>query len=264
MYGVRQLGDEQNLKAESKKLKVTDIKYFSLSYWLLALAIMFFYNGVFPFVADASEFIHVKYKFNLKTSSYLAGAVYDVSMIVSPFLGGLIDIIGRRGILAVMCASLTIPVFGILAFTSVYPLVATLWLGVTYSFAAASLWPSIPLVVSPATVGTAMGLTTSIQMIGIGVSNLIVGQILGKNLHLERDETLLRWKYVMIFLLANSLACVLTTVFLNINDKRRGGILNLSRKQKALKAAQLENEQEEKEPDESDPLIPNRRRHVIN
>ncbi|XP_069126769.1 lysosomal dipeptide transporter MFSD1-like [Argopecten irradians] len=264
MYGVRQLGDEQNLKAESKKLKVTDIKYFSLSYWLLALAIMFFYNGVFPFVADASEFIHVKYKFNLKTSSYLAGAVYDVSMIVSPFLGGLIDIIGRRGILAVMCASLTIPVFGILAFTSVYPLVATLWLGVTYSFAAASLWPSIPLVVSPATVGTAMGLTTSIQMIGIGVSNLIVGQILGKNLHLERDETLLRWKYVMIFLLANSLACVLTTVFLNINDNRRGGILNLSRKQKALKAAQLENEQEEKEPDESDPLIPNRRRHVIN
>lgn len=33
--------------------KVTDIKHFSLSYWLLALAIMFFYNGVFPFVADA-------------------------------------------------------------------------------------------------------------------------------------------------------------------------------------------------------------------
>ncbi|XP_033738303.1 major facilitator superfamily domain-containing protein 1-like [Pecten maximus] len=264
MYGVRQLGDEQNLKAESKKLKVTDIKYFSLSYWLLALAIMFFYNGVFPFVADASEFIHVKYKFDLKTSSYLAGAVYDVSMVVSPFLGGLIDVIGRRGILAVMCASLSIPVFGILAFTSVYPLVATLWLGITYSFAAASLWPSIPLVVSPATVGTAMGLTTSIQMIGIGVSNLVVGQILGKSLHLKREETLLRWKYVMVFLLANSLACVLTTVFLNINDKRRGGILNLSRKQKAMKAAQLEADQAEKEPDERDSLIPNRRRPVIN
>lgn len=45
----------------------------------------------------------------------------------------------------------------------------------------ASLWPSIPLVVSQATVGTAMGLTTSIQMIGIGISNLVVGQILGKN-----------------------------------------------------------------------------------
>ena len=42
------------------------------------------------------------------------------------------------------------------------------------------MWPTIPLVVSQATVGTAMGLTTSLQMIGIGVCNLIVGEILGK------------------------------------------------------------------------------------
>ena len=43
----------------------------------------------------------------------------------------------------------------------------------------ASMWPSVPLVVSQATIGTAMGVTTSIQMIGMGISNLIVGQILG-------------------------------------------------------------------------------------
>ena len=46
-----------------------------------------------------------------------------------------------RGILALSCSLLTIPVFGILAFTHVYPLVATLWLGVTYSFAAVSTKP---------------------------------------------------------------------------------------------------------------------------
>jgi hypothetical protein len=40
------------------------------------------------------------------------------------------------------------------------------------------MWPSIPLVVSQATVGTAMGVTTSVQMIGIGLSNLVVGKIL--------------------------------------------------------------------------------------
>ena len=43
------------------------------------------------------------------------------------------------------------------------------------------MWPSIPLVVTQATVGTAMGLTTSIQMIGIGISNVVVGQILSSN-----------------------------------------------------------------------------------
>ncbi|XP_064605345.1 LOW QUALITY PROTEIN: major facilitator superfamily domain-containing protein 1-like [Liolophura sinensis] len=232
VVGVRQLGQAEDLKIESKKLKVTDIKHFSLSYWLLALTIMFFYNGVFPFVADASKFIQDKYEFDKKTSAYLAGAVYDASMVLSPFLGFVIDRIGKRGILALSCAVLTIPVFGLLAFTTIYPLVSTLWLGITYSFAAASMWPSIPLVVTQSTIGTAMGLTTSIQMIGIGVSNVVVGEILGKNQHLSREETLPRWKYVMIFMLANVLACVTTTIFLNINDKRKGGVLNQSRSQK--------------------------------
>lgn len=46
---------------------------------------------------------------------------------------------GLRGIFAVACAVLTLPVFGLLAFTFVPPLVSTIWLGVTYSFAAVSL-----------------------------------------------------------------------------------------------------------------------------
>lgn len=41
------------------------------------------------------------------------------------------------------------------------------------------MWPSIPLVVVQATIGTAMGIATSVQMFGIGFSNLIVGEILG-------------------------------------------------------------------------------------
>ena len=36
------------------------------------------------------------------------------------------DIIGMRGILALFCSIATIPVFGLLAFTEVHPLVCTL------------------------------------------------------------------------------------------------------------------------------------------
>jgi len=43
--------------------RVTDIRYFSMSYWLLALTIMFFYNGVFPFVADSRYGYHYKWRF---------------------------------------------------------------------------------------------------------------------------------------------------------------------------------------------------------
>ncbi|KAK7099982.1 lysosomal dipeptide transporter MFSD1-like [Littorina saxatilis] len=270
-WGVKQLGDEDNLKQESKKLKVTDIKNLSLQFWLVALAIMFFYNGVFPFMADASEFINDKYgdryHLNDRTSAYMAGAVYDVSMLISPFLGALIDIVGKRGILAFLCALLTIPPFCFLAFTNIYPLISTLWLGFTYSFAAASMWPTIPLVVSQATVGTAMGLTTSLQMIGIGICNLVVGQILGKkNSGSSVDEHQLeRWKYVIIFLLANSLCCMAITVILNIVDKKRNGILNISRKQKRRMLAereQLISGTSYEEPEERDPLLPGRGRNI--
>jgi len=258
IIGVKQLGDTENLRTESKKVRVTDVRYFSLSYWLLALTIMFFYNGVFPFVADSSKFIHVKYGFSDKTSSYISGSVYDVSMVLSPFLGGLIDVLGLRGYLAMGCALGTIPVFGILAFTDVYPLVATLWLGITYSFAASSMWPSIPLVVSQATIGTAMGLTTSIQMIGIGISNVVVGQILGEADYddsSQHDLILRRWKFVMIFLLANTLACVTTSVFLNVTDRKRGGILNLSRKEKLKAQNLLTQSGEDSSDDEREPLL---------
>lgn len=48
------------------------------------------------------------------------------------------DNVGLRGIFAGACAILTLPVFGLLAFTYVPPLVSTIWLGITYSFAAVS------------------------------------------------------------------------------------------------------------------------------
>uniref|UniRef100_A0A1I8FB20 Lysosomal dipeptide transporter MFSD1 n=1 Tax=Macrostomum lignano TaxID=282301 RepID=A0A1I8FB20_9PLAT len=197
VYGVRAMGLTEELQQESRR------------FWLLVLSIMFYYNGVFPFVADASQFINQKYSLDDKVSAYITGAVYDVSMLLSPFLGGLI-----RGYLALLCALLTIPVFGLLAFTTVYPLVSTLWLGVTYSFAAASMWPSLPLVVPRATLGTALGFTTSVQMIGIGVSNVVVGRILGQT-DSTRSVMLDRWKLVMLYLLGNVIAAVVVTLLLN-------------------------------------------------
>jgi len=47
---------------------------------------------------------------------------------------------GRRGILILICAVQTVPVYGILAFAPrIHPLVSTLWLGFIYSVAAVSV-----------------------------------------------------------------------------------------------------------------------------
>ncbi|XP_067859393.1 lysosomal dipeptide transporter MFSD1 isoform X3 [Heptranchias perlo] len=135
--GTKQLGLDDVLQQESKKMRFQDIRYLSLRYWLLVFTIMFFYNGIFPFVADASKFIQDKYSgYSQQEASYIAGAVYDSSLVLFAIAGILIDYVGLRGIFAMACAVLTLPVFALLAFTFVSPLVSTIWLGVTYSFAA--------------------------------------------------------------------------------------------------------------------------------
>ncbi|XP_015215360.2 lysosomal dipeptide transporter MFSD1 [Lepisosteus oculatus] len=228
--GMRQLGLDGAIQEESRKVRVQNVRQLSLRYWLLVLTIMFFYNGIFPFIADASKFIQDKYStYSQKEASYIAGAVYDSSLVLSAAVGILIDHIGLRGVFAVGCAVLTLPVFALLAFTFVPPLVSTVWLGITYSFAAASMWPSIPLVVPRATLGTAMGLVTSVQMIGIGISNLIVGQILGTKSS-DVKIPLWRWQQMMVFMLANTIACIVTSVVLNVVDQRQGGTLNKTTK----------------------------------
>ncbi|XP_029813789.1 major facilitator superfamily domain-containing protein 1-like isoform X3 [Manacus vitellinus] len=228
--GMKQLGLDGIIQQESKKVRIQDIQHLPLRYWLLVLTIMFFYNGVFPFVADASKFIQDKYPgYSQQAAAYIAGAVYDSSLVLSAAVGILIDYVGLRGVFAVGCATLTLPVFALLAFTFVPPLVSTIWLGITYSFAAASMWPSIPLVVPQATLGTAMGLATSVQMVGVGLSNLIVGHMLGTKSS-ELKIPLWRWQQMMIFMLANTVACIIASIGLNVVDKKQDETLNRTRK----------------------------------
>lgn len=242
--GMKQLGLDGAIQEESRKVRVQDIRLLSLRYWLLVLTIMFFYNGIFPFIADASKFIQDKYSgYSQKEAAYIAGAVYDSSLVLSAAVGILIDYVGLRGVFAVLCAVLTLPVFGLLAFTFVPPLVSTIWLGITYSFAAASMWPSIPLVVPQATLGTAMGLATSVQMIGIGISNLVVGQILGTK-NSDAKIPLWRWQQMMIFMLANTISCIVTSSILNIVDHRQGGTLNRTTKRSPVQRADMPTDRE--------------------
>merc|ERR1711871_1617331 len=53
-------------------------------------------------------------------------------------------------------------------------------LGTCYCICASSLWPSVQVLVEKHTVGTANGIATSMQMLGIGLCNIAVGVIKDK------------------------------------------------------------------------------------
>jgi len=166
-----------------RKIRFRDVSKFGVCYWCAALTIMAVYNIVFPFQAIVKGYfasgIWPSLAHNKEAASVRASILYTIGMVVSPFLGIGIDILGRRGWLALFGTAITVPAFLSFALAKghVDPAFPMTLLGIAYSVCAAALWPSIPLLVNMDSIGTANGVATSLQMIGIGICTIIVGQL---------------------------------------------------------------------------------------
>ncbi|XP_064605894.1 major facilitator superfamily domain-containing protein 1-like [Liolophura sinensis] len=218
-HGIRQLGQEEQIALQSKEVRVAHIRDFPGLFWLLVATITLFYSAVMPFVADSSKFLQDEYGLSKPVSAYTAGVVYDVALILSPVFGLTLDKYGRRGIVAVCCTGVLVPIYLTFLFTKLYPVILTVTLGLSYTLAAISMWPSVTKVVGAAYLGTAMGLTTCILDVGRGISNLIVGKLLGDVESLTEAVKHERWSHVLIFLSCNSGAAFFSSVILSICDR---------------------------------------------
>lgn len=180
---------------------------------------------------------------------------YIISAVISPFLGFLIDRIGKRAILATLAPCVLILVHSLLSFTSITPYVPLVGQGLAYSIFAAALWPSIPYVVDEQYVGTAYGLLTALQNGGLALFPLIVGKILsgcenafahteGEFLSVDDYNRCLGatwdYKWSEVFFVGLAGLGMLVGLVLNWDDHtNRGDQLNRSKKAKlAAQAAQ--------------------------
>merc|ERR1712224_997337 len=108
----------------------------------------------------------------------MGGIPYTVSAILSPFLGFIIDKLGYSLQLVVL-ACLNLAGFHLsLYYLAIPPFASMVWLGATYSVAAASIWPMVALIVDEDSLATAYGLMTAIQNLGLAVAPIISGLIL--------------------------------------------------------------------------------------
>jgi len=157
---------------------IEDVKAMPATFWVVCLIITFFYNLVFPWQAIAVDYIKTSYGVHPNEwASWRASMVYMVSMIVSPFLGAAVDMFGRRDWLSIFGTGLAIPIFLMLGDTNIEPVIPLLMLGCSYSICAAVLWPTLQIIVDPKVVGRANGIATSMQMLGIGICNIVVGAL---------------------------------------------------------------------------------------
>ena len=199
VYNVMDLKGEKALGLSAggagDKIVFSDIKAFKPSFWFVTALCVTFYSAIFPFTDLATDMFHDKWHYPTEIASsgsflsqifgnYLhmfstAPGITSIiifgSMICAPFAGGLVDRFGRRASVMVIGALILIPSHLILGITNVTPIAPMLLLGVAFVLVPAAMWPSIPLIVDEKRVGTAFGLCTMIQNMGLGGFPMLSG-----------------------------------------------------------------------------------------
>ena len=120
----------------------------------------------------------------------------------------------------VLGALLLIPAHLAMGLTHWNPIPSMLVLGVAFVLVPAALWPSVPMVVEESRVGTAFGLLTAIQNVGLMVFPKASGYLI--------DRT---GDYTATQILFASLggAGLLFALLLLRSDRRHGGVLEAGR-----------------------------------
>jgi|Deesub1362B_J571_1020462.scaffolds.fasta_scaffold03816_4 MFS family permease len=188
-----------HLKEEetTEKIRLSDVKSFKPSFWYISLLCVTFYSAIFPFTAFSTDFFHEKWGLPLTTAKTggifsqvfnqithmftTAGGVTSIiifaSMILAPFLGRMVDKIGRRGTLMIVGSLMMIPSYLVMGFTDIYPAYPMVVLGLAFSLVPAAMWPAVPLIVKKEHTGTAFGLMTMIQNFGLATFPWVVGKL---------------------------------------------------------------------------------------
>ena len=171
------------------KIIFKDIKNFKPAFWYISMLCVLFYSAVFPFTALSTDFFVDKWgiarvaqasggflyqAFNnflhmFSTAGGISSIIIFASMVLAPFAGHLVDKTGKRASLMIVGSIIMIPAYLMMGFTMIYPAISMIILGAAFVLVPAAMWPSIPLIVKKEHVGTAFGLITFIQNIGLAL-----------------------------------------------------------------------------------------------
>ncbi len=157
------------------KIVFKEIFSFSTSYWFVVMLCVTFYSGIFPFQTFAVKFFMETHGTTREMGGFLSSMLTLSAMVLTPLFGLLADYIGKRSLLMMFGSFLLIPVYLLMAYTQVSLYVPMAMMGIAFSLIPAVMWPSVALIVDEAKLGTAYGLMTMIQNIGLAGLNFLVG-----------------------------------------------------------------------------------------
>jgi MFS family permease len=183
------------------KVLLKEIFNFGGSFWYITALCVTFYSAMFPFQTFAIKFFQEAHGTTREVGGNLSSLLTLAAMIFTPLFGLLVDRIGKRSLFMMFGSLLIIPVYlmmaykvdlatplGLSGFVNVnsdffdihssipaYLILPMSIMGIAFSLIPAIMWPSVAYVVDQAKLGTAYGLMTMIQNVGLFAFNLLIG-----------------------------------------------------------------------------------------
>lgn len=206
-------------KKSSDKFVIQDIFRFRPSYWFISILSMTFYSAIFPFTAFSTVFLQTKFGFSAVKGGFYTSLVVIGSMVFTPLFGFLVDKFGRRATMMIIGSILLVPAHALLGLTSFHPAIAMVMLGFSFSLVPAALWPTIPLIIEEKRLGTAFGLMTLLQNIGMTAVPWLAGKI--------TDISGGDYTYTMIMFASLGFVGLIFSLLLKISEKKEAIAIEL-------------------------------------
>lgn len=159
----------------SDRVDLKGIGRLGRSYWFVVALCFTFYSGIFPFRTFAVKMLQSVHGLTLEEASFLNSTLIIAAMIFTPLFGLLVDRIGRRALLMVAGSLLLLPTYAILMYGSVPPQVPVAMMGMAFALIPAVMWPAVAYLVDLRYLGTALGLMTMVQNVGLAGFNFLIG-----------------------------------------------------------------------------------------
>jgi MFS family permease len=166
-----------SLMDADEKFNISDITDLlkNKSFIYISLLCVTFYSAVFPFQAYCPDFLHNKFGVSLKTSGMLSSLIIWGTILFTPIFGWLVDRNGKRATLMFYGSGMLLVAHLVLSLTSITPYVAMFIIGIGFSLVPAAMWPGVARIVEEKRLGTAYGIMTSIQNIGLWGFPILAG-----------------------------------------------------------------------------------------
>jgi len=157
------------------KVVFSDIFKFGVSYWYIVALCVTFYSGIFPFQTFAVKFFIEAHGTSREMGGFLSSMLTLFAMVATPLFGLMVDKIGKRSLFMMLGSLLLVPVYLMMAYTHISLYVPMAMMGIAFSLIPGIMWPSVSYLVEERKLGTAYGLMTLIQNVGLAGFNFLVG-----------------------------------------------------------------------------------------